>query len=217
MGISIVIADDHQIMRQGLQAVLEADDQLVVVGEASNGRDTVNLVRKIEPDIVVMDITMPDLNGIDATKRIVDLFGTTRVLGLSAYSDEHRVRNMLQAGASGYLLKECAAQEIIQAIYAIHGGQKYISPSIMGIVVNDFVSNRNGEVLPKPITLSSRERDVLQLIAEGYSTNAIADKLHIGIKTVESHRKRLMDKLDIRNVASLTKYAIREGITSADG
>lgn len=216
MTISIVIADDHQIMRQGLRAVLEKDDQLVVVGEASNGRDTVNLVRKIEPNLVVMDISMPDLNGIDATHRIVSLSSNTRVLGLSAYSDEHRVRNMLQAGANGYLLKECAATEIIQAIHTINSGQKYISPSIMGIVVGDYVANRSGDE-PKAVTLSRRERDVLQLIAEGNSTTVIAEKLHIGVKTVESHRKRLMDKLNIRNVANLTKYAIREGLTSADG
>ncbi len=214
MPIEVIVADDHKLMRQGLRKVLSEDKDIEVVGESCNGRETVEMARLLMPDIVIMDVAMPDLNGIDATRRIVDLSERTRVLGLSAHSDERLVRNMLQAGASGYLLKECAASEVIQAIRKVNSGGRYISAEVMGVVVDDYVAKLGGQTVPKAPVLSGRERDVLQLISEGRSTADIAERLHVGVKTVETHRKRLMDKLKIRSVAGLTKYAIREGLTT---
>lgn len=213
---SVILADDHRILREGLRTIISSEPSLEIVGETENGRETVNLVRRTEPDIVIMDVSMPDLNGIDATQRIIDLGLTTRVLALSGHSDEHFVKGMLQAGASGYLLKECAGEELVLALRTIAQGRVYVSPSVASLMVNDYVANLDGGLSGEKPALSSREREVLQLIAEGHGTSQIAESLHLSVKTVESHRKNVMDKLGIRNVAGLTKYAIREGITSLD-
>ena len=216
MTMQIIIADDHRIVREGLAAMLAADPGIEIVGECGNGRETVTMARKLQPDLILMDISMPDLNGVDATRKIVELGNNTKVLALSSHSDEQFVKGMLQAGASGYLLKECAGKELILAIRTIRRGRVYVSPEVAGLIVNDYVSILSGDVPQESPSLSPREREVLQLIAEGRSTSQIGEQLHLSVKTVESHRKRIMDKLEIRSVAGLTKYAIREGITSLD-
>lgn len=212
--ITVILADDHSILREGLRSVLEPNPEIEVVGEADNGRDTVALARRLEPDLVVMDITMPDLNGIDATRKLGELGLGCKVLALSGHSEELYVRGMLQAGAAGYMLKDCASDEVVQAIQEIMRGKMYVSPQIASMVVADYASQLGGPAAGP--SLSTREREVLQLIAEGMRTANIADRLSVSVKTIESHRRNLMEKLDVRTVAGLTKYAIRQGLTSVD-
>lgn len=216
MGIKVIIADDHQILRDGLRTVLEDENDIEVVGEADNGWDTVRLVKRIEPDVVIMDVAMPDLNGVEATRQIRTSGVSSKVLALSMHSDSRYVKGMLQAGASGYMLKDCAAEELMQAIRTVVSNRVYVSPGIAGVIVKDYVQHLSGEASPRTPILTSREREVLQLLAEGRSTAQIAERIHVSVKTVETHRKRLMDKLDLHSIAALTKYAIREGITSLD-
>ena len=216
MSVSIVLADDHRILREGLKSIITKDSSLIMVGEAENGRDTVALVKALEPDIVIMDVSMPGLNGIEATQKITKLGLKTKVLALSGHDSGKFVKGMLQAGAAGYLLKQCAGEELINAIITVASGKVYVSPNIASLVVNDYVAHLSGEASIGKESLSSREREVLQLIAEGHSTSKIAETLFLSVKTIESHRKNMMDKLGIRNVAGLTKYAIREGITNLD-
>lgn len=211
----VLLADDHKILRQGLRTLLEQEEDIDVVGEAGNGRASVKLAGELAPDVVIMDVAMPDLNGIDATRRITEADPGARVLALSMHSDGRYVKGMLQAGARGYILKDCASEELTRAIRTVMAGQVYVSPGVTGAIVNDYVrqlSAASGE----PAALSHREREVLQLFAEGASTATIAAQLHLSVKTIETHRKRIMDKLDLRSIAELTKYAIREGITALD-
>lgn len=211
----VLLADDHKILRQGLRTLLEQEKDIQVVGEADNGRLSVELTGELAPDVVIMDVAMPDLNGIDATRRITEADPRTRVLALSMHSDGRYVRGMLQAGARGYILKDCAAEELTHAIRTVMAGQVYVSPGVTGTIVNDYV--RQLTAADQPATLTRREREVLQLLAEGGSTANIAAGLHLSVKTIETHRKRIMDKLGLRSIAELTKYAIREGITTVDG
>ena len=186
MTVQVILADDHRIVREGLIAMLSADPGIEVVGECGNGRDTIALARKLQPDLIVMDVSMPDLNGIDATRRIVEMGSNIKVVALSSHSDEQFVKGMLQAGASGYLLKECAGKELVLAIRTVKRGRVYVSPEVAGVIVNDYVSILSGGVKPQSPALSSREREVLQLIAEGQSTSQIGEQLHLSVKTVES-------------------------------
>ncbi len=217
MPITVFIADDHRLMRDGLRRVLSEEADFQIVGEADNGRETVKQVRKLAPEVVIMDVGMPDLNGVDATSQICHSDVDTKVLALSMHGDGQHVRGMLQAGASGYVLKDCAAEELATAIRTIKGNKVYVSPDVAGVIVGDYVQHLSGTATTTdgPV-LSTREREVLQLVAEGKSTSQIGSAMHISVKTVETHRKRLMDKLELRSVAELTKYAIREGITSVD-
>ncbi len=210
----VLLADDHKILRQGLRTLLEQEKDIQIVGEADTGRSSVELAGELAPDVVIMDVAMPDLNGIDATRRIADVKPRTRVLALSMHSDGRYVREMLQAGARGYILKDCAAEELTHAIRTVMAGQVYVSPGVTGTIVNDYV--RQLTAADQPATLTPREREVLQLLAEGGSTANIAAGLNLSVKTIETHRKRIMDKLDLRSIAELTKYAIREGITTVD-
>jgi DNA-binding NarL/FixJ family response regulator len=217
MPTRILIADDHQIVRQGLRILLEHEPDLNVVAEAEDGRATVRMVRNIQPDVVIMDVAMPDLNGIEATRQIVAEFPRIKIIALSMYSDRRFVVNMLKAGASGYLLKDCAFEELAKAIRAVLGNKTFLSPGVSDILVRDFVQGYN----PKNETtvysvLTPREREVMQLMSEGRSTNQIAGHLHVSIKTIETHRQQIMHKLNISSVAQLTKYAIREGLTSLE-
>ncbi|MFK7975496.1 MAG: response regulator [Halioglobus sp.] len=214
VSIKVVLADDHRLVREGLQAILEGAPDIDVVGLALEGRETIRLVKQQKPDIVVMDIAMPRLNGIDTTKRINGLGLSTRVLALSSDSSDQTVRDMLSAGASGFLPKDCAGDELVQAIRTVFDGQLFLSHSVANTVVDAYLSNEanvHGEPRPR---LTVREREVLQLIAEGYSTAASADELALSVKTIETHRQKIMRKLKIRSIAGLTKYAIREGLTS---
>jgi len=215
MSIRILLADDHVIFREGMRGLLEKEATMAVIGEASNGKDTVRLAQELHPDVVVMDITMPDLNGIDATRQVKKKAPQTKVLCLSMHSERNFVLAMFKAGAAGYLLKNCAFDELTRAIYAVFSNKMYVSPQITHHVIDDSLS-RSLETKVFSTVLTPREREVLQLIAEGKSTKQIADLLHRGVKTVETHRRRIMQKLDIHSVAELTKYAISEGLTSLD-
>ena len=214
MTIKIIIADDHQIVRQGLRALLASESDMKVVAEADNGRSVLRQVEKLCPDLVIMDISMPGLNGIDATRQIIAAYPMVKVIALSMHSDSLFVLNMLKAGASGYLLKDCALGELVTAIRAVMGQKAYLSPGISDVVIKDYVSGQSTSGGSAFSMLTAREREVLQLMAEGKSTNEIAEHLCVSIKTVESHRKQIMDKSAIRSVAELTKYAIRQGLTS---
>jgi DNA-binding NarL/FixJ family response regulator len=214
MSIKILLADDHKIMRAGLRSLLEKEHDMKVIAEASQGRTAVRLAREHAPDVVIIDITMPDLNGVEASHQILAENPETKVVALSMHSDEQFVAGMLKAGASGYLLKDCAADELCHAIRAVMAGETYLSPKIASIVVEDYRRDLSKSELTHPPELTSREREVLQLVAEGRTSKNIAERLHVSVKTIEAHRQQIMDKLNIRTVAGLTKYAIRKGITS---
>lgn len=214
MAIKVLIADDHQIVRQGLRTLLEKEPDLEVVAEAENGRSTVRLVRERHPEVVIMDVAMPDLNGIEATRQIISEMPKVKVIALSMYADRRFVSNMLKAGASGYLLKDCASEELVRAIRVVLAHKTFLSPGVADIVVKDYVQTPMGPEASVFNVLSNREREVLQLMAEGKSTNQIAELLHVSVKTVETHRQQMMQKLKIHSVAELTKYAIREGLTT---
>jgi DNA-binding NarL/FixJ family response regulator len=215
MSIRILLADDHKIFREGMRGLLEKEADMLVIGEASNGKDTVRLAQELHPDVVVMDITMPDLNGIDATSQVKKEAPHTKVLCLSMHSERNFVLAMFKAGAAGYLLKNCAFDELTRAIYAVFSNKMYVSPQITHHVIDESLAQAAAKKVSSMV-LTPREREVLQLIAEGKSTKQIADRLHRGVKTIETHRRRIMQKLDIRSVAELTKYAISEGLTSLD-
>jgi DNA-binding NarL/FixJ family response regulator len=195
--------------------MLEKRADLEVVAEASNGRDCVELCRKLKPDLVLMDIGMPDLNGIEATRQCVAESPRVKVLALSMHSDRRYAAGMLSAGASGYMLKDAAFEELTQAIDTVMAGRVYLSPAITGLVVEDYVQRLSAGPTDSP-ALTSREREVLQALAEGNSTRQIAEALHLSIKTVETHRQNIMNTLDLHSVAELTKYAVREGLTSLE-
>ena len=214
MKIRIVLADDHAIVREGLKSMLQSEPDMEVVGDVGDGRTAVKLVGEKKPDIVVMDISMPDMNGIEATQQIVSKNKNTKVICLSMHQERKFVGAMLQAGAAGYVLKNDVAKELTEAIRKVVSGGVYLSPAVAGDVVKHYV--RNNATRPDKgafVELSQREREVLQLIAEGYSSKEIASKLDLSEKTVASHREHVMDKLGIHNVAELTRYALREGLS----
>lgn len=212
----VMIVDDHQIVRDGLKAILHHEEGIGVIAEADNGRTALRLVDELKPEIVIMDIAMPDMNGIEATRRISSEHPEIKVLILSMHHDKRMVIEVFNAGARGYLLKECASDELLRAIRTLLQGEMYLSPKISSIVVKDLVKKQQGENPSEIFSLSSREREVLQLLAEGKNMKEIAFTLDVSIKTVEAFRKRLMDKLKVNSIAELTKIAIREGLTSLD-
>jgi len=214
MSIRIIIADDHQIVRNGLRSLIEKEHDIDVIAEAGNGREAVRIALEMAPEVVIMDIAMPDLNGIEATRQIIAALPGTKVIALSMHANKRYVMEMLKAGASGYILKDNAYEELASAIRTAMGNRTYLSPQVAEIVIGDYVKlvqTANGSVFS---LLSAREREVLQLLAEGSSTAQIADRLCVSVKTVETYRQHIMEKLNIRTVAELTKYAIREGLTS---
>jgi two-component system response regulator NreC len=215
MSIKIILADDHEILRHGLSRSFEQESDIKVIGQASDGHSAVDMVRELSPDVIVMDIGMPDLNGVEATRKITKSFPKVKVIGLSMHSSDKYVREMFKAGASGYLLKNCPFEELTEAIRTVAGGKTYISSSIGKMIVKEYASKSDEEKSVFSM-LSQREREVLQLLAEGKTTKQIAKRLHISPKTVEAHRLRIMERLDIDNVAQLTKYAIQEGLTEAE-
>jgi DNA-binding NarL/FixJ family response regulator len=215
MSVSILLADDHQLMRQGLRSMLEEQPNIKVVGEADDGRTAVRLAGELKPDIVIMDVTMPDLNGIDATRQIRADNPQIKIIALSMHAERQFVMEMLAVNATGYLPKDCPMDELLSAIEAVMRGDVFLSPKVTGVLVKEFVGGA-----PEPSafcgTLSPREREVLQLVAEGKSSKEIAYLLGLSSKTVEGHRRQIMDKLKLYSVAELTRYAIREGVTSLD-
>ncbi len=211
----ILIADNHTLFLQGLRSLVEQQPDFEVVGEASDGREALQRVRELRPDVVLMDVVMPGLNGFEATRMIRDEVPATRVLGLSMHVDKRYVLGMLEAGAAGYVPKDASFEEVARAIRAVAAGQGYLSPSIAGLVVEGYAT-RTATRAPSTPALSSREREVLQLLAEGSTPRDIARHLHISVKTVETHRRNLLAKLELETVADLVRYAIREGIASLD-
>jgi DNA-binding NarL/FixJ family response regulator len=209
----IIIADDHKIVRDGLSSLIEKQPEMELLGQAKDGRETLSMVRSKQPDVVIMDISMPILNGIDATRAILEEFPDIRIIILSMHSDKRFITGALKAGASGYLLKECAFKELRQALKAVTRGQTYLSPQIAQTVVSEFRSHLDQFHSDEQGQLTTKEREVLQLIAEGHPTKEIAERLFVSIKTVEARRRRIMEKLSIKSVPGLVKYAIREGLT----
>jgi len=216
MTIRVVLADDHQIVREGVRSLLMKEADIEVVETAQNGRDAVRLARELKPHIVIMDISMPDLNGIEATRQILGNNPGQKVIALSMHTDKRFVLDMFRAGASAYLLKDCAHEELAHAIWAVYANKVYLSTAIADILVEQIArKNPLPENSSNPL-LTAREREVLQLIAEGHTTKQIAGKLFVSVKTIETHRQSIMDKLDLHSIAALTKYAVREGLTSLD-
>ncbi len=211
MAIRLILADDHTLVRSGLRSLIEDKGLFTVEAEAANGRETVTLARKLKPDVILMDINMPDLNGIEATRQIVDFDPEIKVIGLSVYSDKVYISGMLKAGAAGYLLKDCQPDDLAEAIFTVRKNQVYISPQIMGTVIGDYRKFLLHEDESPYTLLTDREREVLQLIAEGRNTKEIASDLSVSVKTIETHRQNLMHKLDMYNVQDLVKYAIKHG------
>jgi len=213
--MKIVLADDHSLFREGLKSLIQEHPDLEIVGETGNGRDAVKLCRELWPDIVIMDVAMPELNGIEATRQIVNECPGIKIIAVSMHSSRRFVVDMLQAGASGYLLKDCAFQELSMAISAVQSSQVYLSPSIASVVVEKIAGSADTEITVTS-RLTPREREVLQLLAEGKSSLETANRLHLSVKTVQTHRRNIMEKLNLHNLANLTKYAIREGLISPD-
>lgn len=216
MGIKILLADDHKLLREGLRALIEEQRNMTVVAEAEDGRSAVRLAAKLSPDIIVMDISMPGLNGIDATRRIAAESPGIKVIALSMHADRNFVVEMFKAGAAGYLLKDCAFEELILAIRAVSSKRAYLSSKLSDTMIKDYVNLFPKKKLSAFSALTAREREVLQLLAEGKSTREVAAKLSVSTKTVETFRRLIMNKLDIHSVAELTKYAVRAGLTSLD-
>ncbi len=216
MTIKIIIADDHRIIHDGLKPLLDSQHDIEVVALAYTGRKAVELTEELKPDLVIMDISMPDLNGVEATIKIVSQSPEVKIIALSMNSDRQYIKSMLKAGVSAYLTKDCSLDELVDAIRIVATGKKYLSPEISSIVIDESLahSSRKGSSASSELTL--REREVLQLLAEGKSVNEIAAKLSLSIKTVHTHRKHIMEKLDLHSIANLTKYAIIEGLTSLD-
>jgi len=215
--IRVLLADDHTIVRKGLRSLLDAESAIDVIGEAEDGREAIRKVEQLHPDVVVMDIAMPGLNGLEATRRIKKRFPDIEILILSMHATEEYIFQILQAGALGYVVKQSAPSELVSAIKNVWQGELFLSATISKRVIAEFI--RRGERTTEQDShdqLTDREREVLQLIAEGHSNREIAESLHISVKTVETHRAHVMDKLDIRGTAGLTRYAIRTGIISLE-
>jgi DNA-binding NarL/FixJ family response regulator len=212
----VLIVDDHALVRSGLRALLSAERGVQVLGEASDGREAVALARHLRPHVVLMDLTMPGLNGIEATRQIVAERSGIKVLCLSMHTDEQFVGAAFKAGASGYLLKDSPPEELARAIRVIMNGHTFLSPAVAATVVQGFTANAGAELATPFATLTDREREVLQLIAEGHETKQIAQTLGVSVKTVASHRERLQHKLNVQGVAGLTRYALGNGLLSGE-
>ena len=212
--ITLVIADDHPTYREGLRRLLEDQGDLECVGQADNGLEAVKLAEELRPDVAILDVVMPELNGIEAAREIGRVCPATQLIILSMHSTTEHIVRALQAGVRGYLLKESAGIEVVNAVRAVHAGQRYLSPKISDKIVDDYVRQRQAAQAPDPLAhLSSREREVLQLVAEGKSSAEIADILSLSLKTVETYRSRLMHKLDIGDLPGLVRFAIQHGLT----
>ena len=215
--IKVLLAEDHTIVRKGLTSLLAAEADIEVVGEAEDGQEAVEKVEQLGPDVVLMDNTMPVLNGLEATRQIKKRFPEIKVLVLTMHTTEEYIQQFLQAGASGYLIKKTAPKELVTAIHAVYRGDSYLSPSISNVIIEGYLHQAAATASEDSYEkLTDRERQVLQMITEGVSNREIAERLHLSIKTVNNHRMNLMDKLNIHNTAKLVKYAIRKGVISLD-
>ena len=217
MSIRTFLVDDHGIIRDGLRLLLETHKDITVVGNAINGRQAVQEIVKTKPDIVVMDIAMPDLNGIEATRQICNLHPEIKVIILSMYFSYEHINRAIQAGASGYLLKESVGQEVIDAVLAVAQGQRYFSKAISDTIITKYIDQLRSMPVSNPLdSLSAREREVLQLIVEGKSNTAIAESLSLSVKSIETYKSRIMTKLDIHNIPDLVKLAIQHGLITLE-
>ena len=213
MAIRVLIADDHAVVAEGLRHLVEAEKDIEVVACVGDGREAVQQSRDLQPDVVLMDLSMPELNGADATRAILERDPRCRVIVLSMYSQREYVRRALKAGAAGYVVKRSAAKEVVEAIRAVHAGQRYLSPRVADVVLEDYTDENKDDPLSR---LSAREREVLQLLAEGRTGAQIAERLALSQKTVETYRARLVEKLGIRDLAGLVRFAIQKGLVSLD-
>lgn len=216
MAIRIMLGDDHKMIRDGLKALISKQSNMEVIGEAADGQAAVQLARKLSPDVVVIDIGMPELNGIEATRQITALKCKPKVIGLSMHADRRYVAQMLKSGASGYVLKDSAFDELVQAIETVSNGKTYLSPQVAGTIVNEFRRTSKDDDGSVFSVLTEREREVLQQISEGSSTKETAASLGVSVKTIETHRRQIMEKLNLHSVAELTKYAVKEGLTELE-
>ena len=214
--IKVLVADDHTILRQGIKALLDNQEGIEVIGEAKDGREALAIIEETLPDVILMDIAMPGLNGLEATRRIKKKFPRMKVLVLTMYTNEEYIFQILNAGANGYLVKETAFQDLISAIKAVYKNEAFMSPSISKKVINSYIKKAQDDEEKTCEILTTREREILQLIAEGNSSKKIAELLFISPKTVETHRTHIMDKLNIHNRTGLIKYAIRKGMVDVD-
>jgi DNA-binding NarL/FixJ family response regulator len=212
----IVLADDHKMMRDGLRKLLDLQPGMAVVGEAEDGRALLDVVSEVRPDVVLLDVSMPGMNGIEAVRRIRGMRDGTRVIMLSMHADRRFVVESLKAGASGYLLKDDGFDELVRAVDLVMSAQVALAPRLAQAVINDYVAQADPSIAPAYARLSPREREVLQLLAEGHATKEIAARLGVSVKTVETTRRHIMDKVGLCSVAELTKYAVREGLTELD-
>jgi two-component system response regulator NreC len=206
--IRILLADDHALVRQGFRRILEAEPDMEIVGEADNGRETVALAEKLRPDVIVMDVGMPELNGIEATRRLSESLPRTRVLALSMHKDSVYVREILRAGARGYLLKDAFDRDLLLAVRAVARGEAYLSPAVSEVVLSDY----RRQVRDPLDLLTSREREVLQMLAEGKTNKEIATALQLSVYTVDAHRGRIMEKLNVHSIGELVRFAVRHGL-----
>ena len=216
MKTTVLLVDAHKMVREGLKAVLQAQPNLEVVGEAEDGRQALDLASELRPDVVVMDVGLPGLNGIEATRRLVDTVEGVHIVALSMHADRRYVTEMLSAGAGAYILKNSAAEELIRAIRAVTANESFLSPEITATVIQQITRGAPAAESSAYGVLSTREREVLQLLAEGQTSKQIASELHLAVRTVETHRRGIMHKLDLHSVAELTKYAVREGLTTLE-
>jgi two-component system, NarL family, response regulator NreC len=206
--IRILLADDHAVVRQGFKMILAAQPDMEIVGEAGNGREALDLAGQLQPDVIVMDVAMPELNGIEATRRVANLSPRSRVLALSMHKDSVYVREILRAGARGYLLKDSISSDLLAAVRAVSRGEGYLSPGVSDAVLNDYRRH-----VTDPIDLlTSREREVLQMIAEGKTNKEVATVLNLSVYTVDAHRGRIMEKLNVHSVTDLVRFAVRSGL-----
>ena len=219
MSIKILLVDDHEIVRRGLRAIIDEHRNMEMVGEAENGRIAVALARKLRPNIVIMDVSMPDMNGFESARQIREISDNIKIIALSMYHNKRFITDMLKIGVSGYISKAMVHDDLIRAINAAIVGDVFLSPNITALLANDYISNAAADTAAAdsntPI-LTPRQREVLQLITEGKSTKEIALHLHLSVKTIESNRRQVMQKLNIHDIANLTKYAIKEGLTSLE-
>jgi len=206
--IRILLADDHAVVRQGFKMILDAEADMEIVGEAGNGRQAVDLAEQLRPDVVVMDVAMPELNGIEATRRLASSVPHARVIALSMHKDSVYVREILRAGARGYLLKDSGAADLVAAIRAVASGESYLSPAVSNAVLDDYRRHATNPI----DLLTSREREVLQMLAEGKTNKEIAGVLNLSVYTVDAHRGRIMEKLNLHSIGELVRFAVRNGL-----
>ncbi len=211
MKIRIVVADDHQLFREGLVNLLESDDAIEVIGEAENGKDAIDKVFELKPDILLTDIAMPEMNGMEATRHLKKKLPEVKIVALSMHSDKQFVKGMLEAGTDAYLLKNCTHQQLLEAVHSVYNGKKYLSEDITELVISGYLDGSN-VVDDKYAELSEREKEIFLLLAEGVSTREIGEKLFISVKTVGTHKQNILEKLDLKNNSDIVKYALKKGL-----